>query len=356
MPKNKLASFRYRVINNCLRNTGRKWSLQNLIDEISEQLFENFGIEKGVSRRTVFYDIELMRSLPPRGFDAPIVLKDGFYCYEDPTYSIDNIPLSEKDMSSINDAISLLEQFNQLPISTELSLIKEKLYRETFIFNTTPQKIIEFENKNVKGSEFLIPLYKCIKDKNVLEILYHPFKHKTASQLIVHPYFLKQYNSRWYLIAYCKTFDKVGFYSLDRLVSISVSVDNTCNENLKPEAETYFKDIIGVSLPEKGIIQEIILHFSAEQAPYVKTKPIHTSQKVMSESETGIEIALNIIPNYEFYSLMLSFGSSVTIISPDDLRTSIITILENSIKNYSVQKDCTTVPDICTNKSNKITT
>lgn len=71
MPKNKLASFRYRVINNCLRNTGRKWTLQNLIDEISEELFENFGIEKGVSRRTVFYDIELMRSLPPRGFDAP---------------------------------------------------------------------------------------------------------------------------------------------------------------------------------------------------------------------------------------------------------------------------------------------
>ncbi|PWE00495.1 hypothetical protein DDZ16_06085 [Marinilabilia rubra] len=37
MPKNKLASFRYRVINNCLRNTGRKWNRQDLINEISDQ-------------------------------------------------------------------------------------------------------------------------------------------------------------------------------------------------------------------------------------------------------------------------------------------------------------------------------
>jgi predicted DNA-binding transcriptional regulator YafY len=350
MPKNKLASFRYRVINNCLRNTGRKWNLQNIIDEISEQLFQNFGIDKGISRRTVFYDIELMRSLPPRGFDAPIETKDGFYYYEDTTFSIDNIPLSEKDLGSINDAISLLEQFNQLPISTELSLIKEKLYSETFILNTTPKKVIEFENKDVKGSEFLIPLYKCIKDKNVLETLYHPFKHKSASQLIVHPYFLKQYNSRWYLIAYCKTFNKVGFYSLDRLVSFSVLVVNAYNENLKPEAETYFKDIIGISLPENGVIQKIVLYFFTEQAPYIKTKQLHISQQIITESEHGIEISLNLIPNYEFFSLILSFGSSVTIISPDDLRTSIITILENSIKNYTVQKDCTTVTDICSTK------
>jgi len=57
MPKNKLASFRYRVINNCLRNTGRNWTMQDLMDEISNQLNENFGIAKGISKRTLQYDI-----------------------------------------------------------------------------------------------------------------------------------------------------------------------------------------------------------------------------------------------------------------------------------------------------------
>lgn len=350
MPKNKLASFRYRVINNCLRNTGRKWNIQDLIDEISEQLFQNFGIDKGVSRRTVFYDIELMRSLSPRGFNAPIVIKDGYYFYEDHEFSIDNITLTESDLTNINEAISFLEQFNQLPISNELSLIKDKLFNETINYKFTPSKIIEFEKIEIKGSEFLLPIYNCIKNKNVLEIFYHPFKHQSASCLIVHPFYLKQYNSRWYLIAYCENFKNIGFYSLDRLNSFFCLEDRISNDKFKHEAEAYFRDIIGVSLPENRMVREIVVHFSVEQAPYVKTKPIHTSQKIINESETGIEIILNLIPNYEFYSLIQSFGSSVTIISPVEVRTKIIATLENTIKNYKVQIDCTTVKDICSTK------
>lgn len=341
MPKNKLASFRYRVINSCLRNTGRKWTLQDLIDELSEQLYQNFGIDKGISRRTVFYDIELMRSMPPRGFDAPIVIKEGFYFYVDPDFSIDNIPLSENDLSNINDAISFLEQFNQLPISTELSLIREKLFGETSSKYPDSQKIIGFEKSELKGIEFLLPLFKSIQNKNVLEILYQPFKHKDASLLCVHPYFLKQYKLRWYMIAYCENFKNIGFYSLDRLLSFKVLPDANYKDDIKFEAENYFKDIIGITLPENGKKQKIVLQFSTEQAPYIITKPIHPSQKLIKETSDGIILSLDLIPNYEFYSLILSLGGSVKILSPDDLRSHILAILDHSIKNYTVQNDCT---------------
>lgn len=319
----------------------RKWTMQDLIGELSEQLCQNFGIDKGISRRTVFYDIELMRSMPPRGFDAPIVIKDGVYFYEDPEFSIDNIPLSEKDLNNISDAISFLEQFNQLPISTELSLIREKLFGEATSTNADSQNIIGFEKTEVKGIEFLIPLFKTIQNKNVLEIRYQPFKHRDVSLLCVHPYFLKQFKLRWYLIAYCETFKNIGFYSLDRLLSFKVLADVNFKDDIKFEAENYFKDIIGITLPENGKKQQIVLQFSPEQAPYIITKPIHSSQKLIKETNDGIILSLDLIPNYEFYSLILSFGSSVKIVSPDDLRTRIITNLENSIKNYTVQNDCT---------------
>lgn len=341
MSKNKLASFRYRVINSCLRNTGRKWSLQDLLNELSEQLYQNFGIDRGISRRTVFYDIELMRSMPPRGFDAPIVIKDGFYFYENSDFSIDNIPLSENDLSSINNAISFLEQFNQLPISTELSLIREKLFGETSSKYPDSQKIIGFEKSELKGIEFLLPLFKSIQNKNVLEILYQPFKHKDVSSWIVHPYFLKQYKLRWYLIAFCENFKNIGFYSLDRLLSFKVLPDINYTDDIKFEAENYFKDIIGITLPENGKKQKIVLQFSTEQAPYIITKPIHSSQKLIKETKDGIEISLTLIPNYEFFSLILSFGSSVKIVFPEDLRTQILDTLDNTIKNYKVQNDCT---------------
>ena len=48
MPLNKNASFRYRVINACLRNPFRQWTLDDLIDEVSSQMHEQFGVTTGV--------------------------------------------------------------------------------------------------------------------------------------------------------------------------------------------------------------------------------------------------------------------------------------------------------------------
>ena len=90
MATNKNASFRYRVLNNCFRDGSRRWTIKRLIEHVSEQLDEHFGISKGISERQVKEDIHIMRSLPPRGFDAPIVCRDGIYFYDEPTFSIEN--------------------------------------------------------------------------------------------------------------------------------------------------------------------------------------------------------------------------------------------------------------------------
>lgn len=335
MPKNKLASFRYRVINNCLKNTSHNWTRIDLNDEIDKQLYESFGIDKGISKRTFHYDIELMRSLPPRGFDAPIVVKDGYYKYEDPDYSIDSIPLSEMDIESINNAVELLSHFKQLPIHSQLSLVKDKVTGQIFT-NTESEPIIELEYKAVKGTEFLTPLYQHIKENTVVEIGYQSFKSSEPKIFVLHPYFLKQYNHRWYLVALSERFGNVGTYSLDRITTVIpmqlVKYDNSLN---KSHSE-HFKDIIGVTLETGKIPVEIIASITSSQAPYIITKPIHDSQKVIEENENEITISLRIIPNYEFYSTILSFGSSIKIVSPEFVREEVYNILKIAYRNYEV--------------------
>jgi predicted DNA-binding transcriptional regulator YafY len=333
MPKNKLASFRYRVINNCLKNTARNWTRIDLNDEIDKQLHESFGIDKGISKRTFHYDIELMRSLPPRGFDAPIVVKDGYYKYEDPAYSIDSIPLSEMDIESINNAVELLSHFKQLPIHSQLSLVKDKVTGQIFT-NTESEPIIELEYKAVKGIEFLTPLYQHIKGNTVIEIGYQSFKSQDPKKFVLHPYFLKQYNHRWYLVALSERFTNVGTYSLDRITKVNpmpaIKYDNSLNKN----HTEHFKDIIGVTLETGKIPVEIIASITPSQAPYIITKPIHDSQKVLGENENEITISLRIIPNYEFYSTILSFGSSIKIISPESIKSTIHSILQDATMQY----------------------
>ena len=91
------------IIDRCLRDRSRKWSLDDLIEACS-------STEKN-SRRSVQADLELMRSAE-RGYSAPIVVVDKkYYIYEEENYSLVNQELSELDKKNIEVAISTLKDY-----------------------------------------------------------------------------------------------------------------------------------------------------------------------------------------------------------------------------------------------------
>src|SRR6187549_973269 len=111
MPVNRNALIRFRTIDNCLRNRQRRWTLEDLIEACSEALYEYEGIDKGVSRRTIQMDIQLMRS-DKLGYNAPIIIKEKkYYTYEDADYSITNNPLTKSDLDKLSEVIGILRQF-----------------------------------------------------------------------------------------------------------------------------------------------------------------------------------------------------------------------------------------------------
>ena len=71
MPANRNALIRYKTIDNCLRNPYRRWTLEDLVDACSDALYEYEGIDKGISKRTVQMDIQMMRS-EKLGYNAPL--------------------------------------------------------------------------------------------------------------------------------------------------------------------------------------------------------------------------------------------------------------------------------------------
>ncbi len=332
MATNKNTSYRYRIIDNCLKNTARKWTLNDLIGTISEKLEEDFGIYKGVGKRTVQDDIRIMRSMPPMGFDAPIICTDGHYSYDDPNYSINNSPLNEKDINKLKEAISLFRQFESIPLFEELSGMMLKIEGKLHTDSANNRKIIDFEKvENAKGTIFIKPLYKSIKDKQVVEVNYRPFGSNENLPMLIHPYLLKEYNNRWFLIGFNDKLEKMSHLALDRILSISESgiafkKSGQFNESL------YFNNILGITLPENAKTETIQLHFTPNRAPYIKTKPIHPSQKTITEDETGLYIQLELIINPELISHLLSFGKDIHILKPDNLRSEIHAILSESLK------------------------
>jgi len=135
MPVNKNALIRYKTIDRCLRNRYRRWTLDDLVDACCDALYDMEGITKGVCTRTVQMDIQIMRS-DKLGYNAPIVVYDKiYYTYADPDYSITEMPLSMDDCKLIKEAITLLDNKDNLDTARAKMILAKLKTRLTSILN-----------------------------------------------------------------------------------------------------------------------------------------------------------------------------------------------------------------------------
>ncbi len=322
MATNKNASFRYRVLNECFRDGSRRWDINRLIEHVSSQLAEHFGIDKGISDRQVKEDIHIMRSLAPRGFDAPIVCREGIYFYSDPTFSIEKKSLNTDDIRSLTEAVSLLRQFQGLPHFQDIEAILTKIEGKT-LTNDPNENIISFENTPLtRGYDYLTQLYQAIRDEQVLRIQYKAFQATTDEVFTMHPYYLKEYRERWYIFGLVDEKDTIYNLALDRITAVN-HTKKRYKTNHRFDPATYFNDIVGVTRPADVPIQTIILKVQSITAPYLETRPIHSSQKLVEVQPTTVMYEYKLIPNYEFIAEIMRLGDAVEVLEPQSLRKTI---------------------------------
>lgn len=320
MPVNKNALIRYKTIDNCLRNKYRRWTLEDLVEKCSEVLYEMEGIKKGVSVRTIQGDIQMMRS-DKLGYNAPIeVYEQKYYRYSDKDYSITQMPLTQNDFELMQEAVDMLRELKDFKQFNAISDIVSRLQENLAITKHNKRPIIHFDNvKDLKGIELLNPLYNYISHKQTIKITYQSFSSNKLIEYILFPYLLKEFRNRWFI--YGSRAEDMQLYNLalDRIITIE-PIDIPFQENPSFDSEHFFDDIIGVSKDINDKPKEITFGASVEQSKYIKTKPIHTSQKVLNHNPDGSCVfSINVIENFELYSIFLSYGSSVKILSPKEI-------------------------------------
>ncbi len=336
MSINKLALIRYKTIDDCLRNRYRKWCLDDLIEKVSDVLYELEGITTGVSKRTIQADIQVMRS-DKLGYNAPIVVTDKkFYSYAEPDYSITNAPVNQADVEKMKEIVGILKQFNGFTYFEEMSDMIARL--ENNLHRTTHQgrNCIQFENNRLlKGLEHINPLYQAILHKKPLLIEYKSFKAAKSQQLICFPYLLKEYRNRWFLIAKGKKGNLLSTMALDRIIEFQELNKEKFIEHEGIDFDLYFDDLIGVTKTEKDRANKVVLFIDKYNAPYVLTKPIHHSQKLIKEDESGIVIRIDVVLNFELEREILGFGESMKVLAPRILASKIRQRLGAAAQGYN---------------------
>ncbi len=331
MPANRNALIRYTTIDKCLRNRYRQWTLEDLIDACSDALYEFEGIDKGVSKRTVQMDIQMMRS-EKLGYNAPITVKEKkYYIYDDLDYSITQLPLSEQDLNKLGDAVEILKQFQGFSHFKEMTGLIQKLENKIHTEHSQSRPVIHIErNENLKGMEHLNGLYQVVLKKQVVKVEYQSFKAKRANRIYFNPYLLKEFNNRWFLIGKQKKGDMIMNLALDRIHSFEVMKDIPFKDDASFDPYTYYKNIIGVTV-NSGLYPRIIKIFvNNYHKPYVLTKPLHWTQRVVEENDKGVIITIRVLPNFELERVLLGFGPAIEVISPASLRNKIGELLNEA--------------------------
>ncbi|MCQ2287701.1 MAG: WYL domain-containing protein [Muribaculaceae bacterium] len=317
MPANKNALIRYKTIDNCLRNKYRRWTLDDLVDACSDALYEMEGITKGVSMRTVQGDIQMMRS-DKLGYNAPIeVYEHKYYRYADPDYSITDMPLSQNDYEVMQEAVDMLRQLEDFEQFAEMADVVRRLQDKLAISKSSRKPVVHFDNvPDLKGLKLLNPLYNHIVHKQTLRVVYQSFRNRRQQEFVLCPYLLKEFRNRWFIFGGRAKDGVIYNLALDRIVSVE-PVDVPFRENPEFDVEHFFDDVIGVSKNLHATPRKVKFWATAEQSNYIKTKPVHPSQRLVSEDPDGSCIfQIEVIVNFEMYSVFMSYGPGIKVISP----------------------------------------
>ncbi len=337
MPANRNALIRYKTIDACLRNPYRRWTLEDLVEACSDALYEYEGIDKGISRRTIQLDLQIMRS-EKLGYNAPIeVYENKYYRYANPDYSIVRLPLSPNDIEVVSEAVSLLRQFQDFDYFSGLADVIGRLQDHVAAAKHQVPAVIDFErNPNLEGLSYLNPIYEAIVHKQTIHLRYRSFNSRIAKDYFLYPYLLKEYRNRWFVFG-ARTGDrKLVNLALDRIKEFALAphIPYCSSEEFHPES--YFADVIGVTKHERLHKATVRFYADNRQASYILTKPLHTSQVLIEKCQDGSMIfEVTIVLNPEFYAVLMGFGPGIKVLSPDEVVREMASLYREGYKNYT---------------------
>ena len=321
-------TIRHRIIDLCLTDRSG-YSIKDILIALKAE-----GIT--ATTQQVVADIKFFIN----EFGAPVEKLFGthpvLYRYDDMNYSIFNHIMTKKEKKQLLDVIDMLSKYRHNPNYGWVEEVVERIHSNLHLQEKYARPIVGFgQNKLLRGIAYFSPLFNAIKNKTVLQIKYRPFSPDKEFSYTIHPYFLKQYNERWFLFGLNEKENILYNLALDRIEEIEETNNDFQDTGIDFENE-YFGNIIGVTLPQGEEAIDIILNVSKKRWGYLRTKPLHASQKLVENSDNGeyVTVKIHVIPNHELYSNLLFYGDDVVVKKPQKVRKTLLSIIEKMKENY----------------------
>ena len=171
------------------------------------------------------------------------------------------------------------------------------------------------EKRKSKGTEYFNGILHAIQNQLVVTFQLNSYWQAASFRRCV-PKAIKESQNRYYLIAY--DLDKNDFrnYGLDRISNFVITSEKQKTPEINVEA--FYQHAFGIQCYNDPV--EIILEFANDQKQYIKSLPLHASQKIIKENNETFTVALFMHPTNDFVMEILRYGAICEVIEPPFLR------------------------------------
>lgn len=183
------------------------------------------------------------------------------------------------------------------------------------------------------GPNYLIDIIDLMNNNCTFDMEYQKF-YADEKKLYrnMEPYGVQIFQRRWYVLARNPENDTLHTYSLDRIASLTKNSD-TFKMPKDFSISDFFSDCFGI-IKDATQKQHIVLRANAFQAKYLKTLPLHESQRIVSEDDNFTIFSYDLRPTFDFKQKILSYMGNVEIIEPQSFRNEIKGDIIRMLKSY----------------------
>lgn len=166
-----------------------------------------------------------------------------------------------------------------------------------------------------------------------LMIMYQKFSGEEPYECHLQPYCLKIHQQRWYLLAVKNHGTRPATFALDRIQSVKLLPDDHFlpEEGFSPHS--YYEQSFGVWAME-GEAPVIRLRAYGNERNYLRTLPLHASQREETVTEFYSDFRIQCFPTRDLLLHLLSHGQGIEVLGPAEFREQVADELSKMMMRY----------------------
>lgn len=182
------------------------------------------------------------------------------------------------------------------------------------------------------GMKFYPTVSEALLTQTALQLTYQKFCDTEPYQCCIEPYGLKLSGGRWYMVARKDHRPHLQVFAFDRIQHLELLHGQRYDFELPFDPRTFFLHSFGViNAPEP---ERIVIRVSEKLYNYLRTKPLHPSQREVATSEDVHHLEYYIRPSVDFENELMRWMPGLVVIEPQSLRQRIQERVQKMAEEY----------------------